>query len=41
MLKLTEFVSTLQIMKRPLLPFRLVVNINEKMIRSMGDRMIT
>ena len=27
-------------MKRPLLPYRLVVNINEKMIRSMSDRMI-
>ena len=40
MLKLTEFVWTLRIMKRPLLPFRLVVNINEKMIRSMGDRRI-
>ena len=40
MLKLTEFVSTLQIMKRPLLPFRLLVKINEKMIRSMGDRMM-
>ena len=40
LLRLTEFVSTLQIMKRPLLPFRLLVNINEKMIRSMGDRMI-